>query len=141
LLKILTLSSLPSLAEFLIFTGFLAAAYALQVPKGYNQENLILGLIYAWFCIFMIFNYIPTSTVTVPWMRFVRCASRPIMRLSKFKRNLFYGLFVTAVIVITVFSLPESPDSTRLQRLVALFGLFVFFAALWLTSTVSFVFI
>ncbi|CAO3646040.1 unnamed protein product [Cunninghamella blakesleeana] len=122
------------LAMFLIFTGFLAAAYALQVPKGYNQENLILGLIYAWFCIFMIFNYIPTSAVTRPWKKTILFISSPIRRFSPKIRSIAYACFVTAVIVVTVFSLPESENSTRIQRVISLFGLGVFIGGLFLAS-------
>ncbi|KAI9470100.1 MAG: Na+ dependent nucleoside transporter C-terminus-domain-containing protein [Benjaminiella poitrasii] len=123
------------IAYFLIFTGFLAAAYALQVPKGYNQENLILGLIYAFFCLKFLFKYIPTTVVSRPFAWCVRVVGGPIMKLSYRVRMISYGIFVLAVIVITVFSLPAKPESPRLQRLVALFGMFVFMFLLWLSST------
>lgn len=121
---------------WLIFTGFLCAAYALQVPKRYNQENLILGLIYAWFCLYMIFTYIPITLIIRPCLRFVQFVSEPtIMRLPRRWRSALYALFVLAVIVITVFSLPEQPDSTRVQRLIALFGMVLFLAVLFASST------
>ncbi|KAI8086595.1 Na+ dependent nucleoside transporter C-terminus-domain-containing protein [Halteromyces radiatus] len=119
---------------WLIFTGFLAAAYALQVPKGYNQENLILGLIYAWFTLYMIFNYIPTSVVTKPCGMMIHIVSSPLMRLSSFVRSLLYVALVTVVMVVTVFSLPEKPESTRIQRVISLFGMGVFIGLLVLTS-------
>ncbi|KAG1050729.1 hypothetical protein G6F43_007018 [Rhizopus delemar] len=122
------------LAYFVIFTGFLAAAYALQVPKGYNQENLILGLIYAFVVLKIIFNYIPTTIITKPWMYCVRAVGKPIMKIPKTYRTIAYGFLVLCVIVATVFGLPEKPESTRLQRLVALFGMVVFLAILYITS-------
>ncbi|KAI8968330.1 Na+ dependent nucleoside transporter C-terminus-domain-containing protein [Mycotypha africana] len=122
------------IAYFLIFTGFLAAAYALQVPKGYNQENLILGLIYAFFCLKLLSHYIPSSYYTTPWNYCVEMVRKPWMRLPKKWRTLAYAIFVIGVILIIVFSLEEKPESKRIQRLVALFGMCVFFFCLWATS-------
>ncbi|KAI9304463.1 Na+ dependent nucleoside transporter C-terminus-domain-containing protein [Cunninghamella echinulata] len=119
---------------FLIFTGFLAAGYALQLPKGYDQENLILGLIYAWFCIFMIFNYIPTTTVTHPWNKAIHWLSSPIRQFSPKIISIGYAAFVAAVMVATVFALPEKEESTRVQRVISFFGLGVFIGGLYLTS-------
>lgn len=120
---------------WLLFTGFLAAAYALQVPKGYNQENLILGLIYACFTLKMIFNYVPFSLITTPCWKVWDTVAAPFYKLSKRLRSILYGAFVVAVIVITVFSIPET-DSTRLQRFIALVGLVVFLLLLVVSSTV-----
>lgn len=125
---------------FLIFTGFLAAGYALQLPKGYDQENLILGLIYAWFCIFMIFNYIPTTTVTHPWNKAIHWLSSPIRQFSPKIISIGYAAFVAAVMVATVFALPEKEESTRVQRVISFFGLGVFIGGLYLTSNVKYIF-
>ncbi|CAO3589853.1 unnamed protein product [Absidia cylindrospora] len=122
------------LVMWVIFTGFLAAAYALQVPKGYNQENLILGLIYAWFCLFMLFNYIPTTVVTKPCGKIIHVVCSPFMRLSPLIRSLLYVALVTVVMVATVFSLPEKEESTRIQRVISLFGMGMFIAMLVLSS-------
>ncbi|KAF7724271.1 hypothetical protein EC973_001172 [Apophysomyces ossiformis] len=122
------------LAMWLIFTGFLAAAYALQVPKGYNQENLILGLIYAWFSIYIFFCHAPTSIVTKPWKLALKTVSAPLRLLSSRMRTLLYVAFTVSVIIVTVFSLPESPDSTRIQRLIALFGMFIFLGGVFACS-------
>jgi CNT family concentrative nucleoside transporter len=94
-----------------------------------------LGLIYAFFCLKFLFKYIPTSIITKPWNRCVSIVAAPIVRLPKHIRAIGYGFFVMAVIVATVFSLPEKPESTRLQRLIALFGLVVFFSVLYITSS------
>ncbi|KAI9313025.1 Na+ dependent nucleoside transporter C-terminus-domain-containing protein [Dichotomocladium elegans] len=123
------------LAMWLIFTGFLAAAYALQVPKGYNSENLVLGLIYAWFTLSMIFTYIPFTTVTKPFWALWDMISRPFYKLSKRMRSIAYGAFVAVVMIVTIFSIPESEDSTRLRRLIALFGLVVFLVCLVASSS------
>ncbi|KAI9256705.1 Na+ dependent nucleoside transporter C-terminus-domain-containing protein [Sporodiniella umbellata] len=123
------------LAYFLIFTGFLAAAYALQLPKGYSQENLILGLIYAFFVLKIAFNYIPTTVYSKPWMYCVHTIAKPIRMIPHRVLCFGYAFLVFAVIAATVFSLPETAESTRLQRLVSLFGIFVFFAGLYLSST------
>ncbi|KAF7727670.1 hypothetical protein EC973_007328 [Apophysomyces ossiformis] len=122
------------LIMWLIFTGFLSAAYALQVPKGYNQENLILGLIYAWFTLYIFFCHVPTSIVTTPFRKTVDTISSPIMRLSALMRSILYGALVFTVIVVTVFSLPETPDSSRVQRLIALFGMVVFLGMVFACS-------
>ncbi|KAI8084105.1 Na+ dependent nucleoside transporter C-terminus-domain-containing protein [Gilbertella persicaria] len=121
-------------AYFLIATGFLAAAYALQVPKGYNQENLILGLIYAFLALKLATKYIPTSFISTSWLYCVEKVSQPLKRAPERIRTIAYGFFVLAVVVVTVFSLPEKPESMRVQRVVALFGMLVFFACLYITS-------
>lgn len=112
----------------------MAAAYALQVPKGYSQENLILGLIYAFFCLKFLFKYVSTSHITKPCLWCARKVMGPVMRLPKLYRTLGYAFFVLAVILITVFCLPEKPESSRLQRLQALFGMIVFMFCLWASS-------
>lgn len=68
-------------------------------------------------------------------MTCVRFVGAPIMRLPKHIRSIAYGVFVTAVIAGTIFGLPENEHSTRLGRLIALFGVFVFMAVLYATST------
>ncbi|KAI7898417.1 Na+ dependent nucleoside transporter C-terminus-domain-containing protein [Cokeromyces recurvatus] len=123
------------IAYFVIFTGFLAAAYALQVPKGYNKENLVLGLIYAFFCLKFLFKYVPTTIITRPFSWCVRKVGEPIMKLPYRIRIISYAIFVLAVIVVTVFSLPAKPESPRIQRLIGLFGMFVFMFVLWATSS------
>ncbi|KAG1108597.1 hypothetical protein G6F42_015927 [Rhizopus arrhizus] len=106
------------LAMWLIFTGFLSAAYALQVPKGYSQENLVLGLIYAYFTLFLFFCWVPTTIVTKPWMFCQRkIASFIYSNMSKRTRTIAYG--------------EESP---RVRRLIALFGMVVFIVGTWLAS-------
>ncbi|KAI7877457.1 hypothetical protein K492DRAFT_197647 [Lichtheimia hyalospora FSU 10163] len=121
------------LAMWLIFTGFLVAAYTLQVPKGYNSENLILGLIYAWFTLYIVCQYISFSRVTQPLYNLGLSIMAPFLRLSKRWRLLIYALFVTTVIVATVFSFPEN-KSTRKQRLISLFGVVVFLLLLTASS-------
>ncbi|KAI9470711.1 MAG: Na+ dependent nucleoside transporter C-terminus-domain-containing protein [Benjaminiella poitrasii] len=115
------------LAMWLIFTGFLCAAYALQIPKGYNQELLVLGLIYLYFTLFLFFCYVPTTVVTKPWL-FCLGKIRTFLysNLGPKVRMISYGCFVFIVIVVTVFSLPEKEESPRLRRLISLFGLLVF---------------
>lgn len=121
---------------WLIFTGFLVAAYILQVPKGYNSENLILGLIYAWFTLYIISQYISFSRITRPVYNLGHSIMTPFLQLSKRWRLSIYALFVTTVIVATVFSFPETKSSTRKQRLISLFGLVVFLLLLTVSSHV-----
>ncbi|CDS05097.1 hypothetical protein LRAMOSA07626 [Lichtheimia ramosa] len=122
------------LAMWLIFTGFLVAAYILQVPKGYNSENLILGLIYACFTLYIISQYISFSRITRPVYNLGHSIMTPFLQLSKRWRLSIYALFVTTVIVATVFSFPETKSSTRKQRLISLFGLVVFLLLLTASS-------
>ncbi|KAI9316290.1 Na+ dependent nucleoside transporter C-terminus-domain-containing protein [Dichotomocladium elegans] len=121
------------LGMFLIFTGFLAAAYALQVPKGYDQENLILGLIYAWFVLIMIFNYVPRSVVSKPMWAAWDFVAKPFYKIPRRWRMVMYGAFDAVVIIVTIFSIETS--ASRVQRLIALFGLVVFVFCLYATST------
>ncbi|KAI8096920.1 Na+ dependent nucleoside transporter C-terminus-domain-containing protein [Halteromyces radiatus] len=123
------------LVMWLIFTGFIAAAYALQVPKGYNQENLILGLIYAWHSLYVFFCFVPTTVVTKPWSILVRTAYAPIKGFSSQTRSLMYVSLVLVVIVVTVFSLPETSQSTRVQRLIAFVGMILFILGTFASST------
>ncbi|SAL98983.1 hypothetical protein [Absidia glauca] len=123
------------IAMWLIFTGFLSAAFALQVPKGYNQENLILGLIYAWHTIYVFFCFVPTTVVTKPWMFLVRTAYAPIRGFSSTTRSLMYGALVVTAIVVTVFSLPETEQSSRVQRLIAFVGMIFFVISSFASST------
>lgn len=125
---------------WLIFTGFLSAAYALQVPKGYSQENLILGLIYAYFTLYLFFCYVPTTIVTKPWLFCLRKVSSFIYsNMGKKTRTIAYAGLVLAVIVATVFSFPEKEESPRIRRLISLFGLIVFIFGTWLVSKVYYI--
>lgn len=125
---------------WLIFTGFLSAAYALQVPKGYNQENLILGLIYAYFTLYLFFCYVPTTIVTKPWLFCLRKTSSFIYsNMGKRTRTISYAGLVLAVIVATVFSFPEKEESPRIRRLISLFGLIVFILGTWSVSKVCYI--
>jgi CNT family concentrative nucleoside transporter len=127
---------------WLIFTGFLCAAYALQIPKGYNQELLVLGIIYAYFTIFMFFCYVPTTIVTKPWSYTVNAISKFICeRIGLRMRTILWGAFVIVVIAATVFSFPEKEESPRLKRLIALFGLVVFIAGTYAASAVKYTYV
>ncbi|KAI8062413.1 Na+ dependent nucleoside transporter C-terminus-domain-containing protein [Gongronella butleri] len=120
---------------WLIFTGFFCAAMALQVPaRGYWSENLVLGLIYAWHSIYVFFCFVPTTIVTKPWNWIISTAYAPLSGLESRVRTAMYAGLVVVVIIVTVFSLPESPDSTRVQRVISLFGLVFFYAALFAAS-------
>ncbi|CAO3592496.1 unnamed protein product [Absidia cylindrospora] len=123
------------IAMWLIFTGFVSAAYALQVPKGYNQENLILGLIYAWHSLYVFFCFAPTTVVTKPWMFAVRTVYAPISGFSSRTRTIMYASFVLAVIMVTVFALPETEHSKRVQRLIAFVGMILFIVFTFASST------
>ncbi|KAI8982070.1 Na+ dependent nucleoside transporter C-terminus-domain-containing protein [Mycotypha africana] len=121
---------------WLLFTGYLCASYALQIPKGYNQELLILGLIYLYFTLYLLFCYVPTTIVTKPWNYTLNEISRFLhARLSQRIRTLSWAFFVLVVIVVTIFSLPEKEESPRVRRLIALFGLVVFIGGTYGAST------
>lgn len=124
---------------WLVFTGFLIAAYVLQIPKGYNQELLVLGIIYAYFTLFLFFCYVPTTVVTKPWSRCINAISSFIYsNMGPRTRIISYAAFVIAVIVITIFSFPEKVESPRIRRLISLFGLFVFLSATYASSVVKY---
>ncbi|KAI8064112.1 Na+ dependent nucleoside transporter C-terminus-domain-containing protein [Thamnidium elegans] len=116
--------------HFLIWlglTGFLCASYALQIPKGYNQELLVLGIIYLYITLYIIFCHVSTTLVTRPVVMTLNSVSSTLEKfLTPKKRSIIYGILVTLIIVSIVFSFPESQDSPRLKRLVSLFGMFVF---------------
>ncbi len=123
---------------WLVFTGFLIAAYVLQIPKGYSQELLVLGICYAYFSLFMLFCYVPTTIVTKPWSFCLNKVSVFVYsNLGKRTRIISYAIFVFAVIAATIFSFPEKEESPRLRRLVSLFGMFVFLAGTYGASVVK----
>ncbi|KAI9311132.1 Na+ dependent nucleoside transporter C-terminus-domain-containing protein [Dichotomocladium elegans] len=122
------------LIVWLAFTGFLCAAYALQVPKGYDSENLILGLLYGWVTLYFLFQHIPIRFITTPIKRVAHLLYAPSLgKIDRRWRMLLFAFLVGTAIVATVFSLPET-NSTRLQRLIALFGLAVFLFVLTVFS-------
>lgn len=124
---------------WLIFTGFLIAAFVLQVPKGYSQELLVLAIIYAYFTLYMFFCYVPTTIVTKPWSMCVNKTSSFICsNLGKRTRIISYAILVAVIIAATIFSFPEKEESPRVRRLISLFGMFVFLAATYATSVVKY---
>ncbi|KAI7856544.1 Na+ dependent nucleoside transporter C-terminus-domain-containing protein [Circinella umbellata] len=114
------------LAMFLIFTGYVAAAFALQVPKGYDSENLVLGILYAFFTLYILFQHIPISIIINPFLAAVSFVGRPVMKLSRRVRGALYFGGVLVIIAVVVFSMPETENSTRLQRLIGFVGLLFF---------------
>lgn len=136
---VLILLKICSLLMWLIFTGFLIAAYVLQIPKGYNQELLVLGIIYAYFSLFLFFCYVPTTIVTKPWSRCIKSISSLIYsNMGPRTRIIAYAAFVVVVIVVTIFSFPEKEESPRVRRLISLFGLFVFLLSTYAASVVKY---
>ncbi|KAI8876963.1 hypothetical protein K501DRAFT_298534 [Backusella circina FSU 941] len=120
---------------WLTFTGFVCAAFALQIPKGYNQENLVLGLIYAWFTLYIIFCHVKTTVVTAPWHYCISFLSEPLQRyMTPFARTLTYAILVFSVMAATIFTFPEKPESPRMKRLISLFGIIVFLTTLFALS-------
>ncbi|KAG1468775.1 hypothetical protein G6F56_003641 [Rhizopus delemar] len=120
---------------WILFTGFFIAAYVINIPKGYDQELLILGLVYLYTTIYLFFCFAPTTVVTKPWNYVVNTISDFLCRrLSLRIRSFAWALIVVIVIVATVFSFPEKEESPRIRRLIALFGFFFLIFATWLTS-------
>lgn len=123
---------------WLALTGFICAAYALQIPKGYNQELLVLGIMYAYITCYILFCHVPTTIITTPWKRCIHNMSNLIhQRTNYLVRTIVYGFIVLCVITATVFSFPEKEESPRLRRLISLFGLFVFILGTFASSVVS----
>lgn len=117
-------------------TGFLCAAYSLQIPKGYNQELLVLGIMYAYITLYMVFCHVSTSIITRPCSHIIKFFSRPLKHVGSGKRKMIYACIVTLIISGTVFSFPEKQDSPRLKRLISFFGLFVFIFGTYRSSVV-----
>lgn len=127
-----------SILIWLALTGFISAAYALQIPKGYNQELLVLGILYVYITCYIIFCHVPTTIITTPWKRGIHATSGLIHQHSTYIfRTALYGLIVLGVIAATVFSFPEKEESPRLRRLISLFGLFVFVFGTFAASVVG----
>lgn len=123
---------------WLALTGFICAAYALQIPKGYNQELLVLGIMYAYITCYILFCHVPITIITTPWKRCIHSMSNLIhQRTNYLVRTIVYGFIVLCVITATVFSFPEKEESPRLRRLISLFGLFVFILGTFASSVVS----
>jgi CNT family concentrative nucleoside transporter len=128
------------LHSFLIWfglSGFLCAAYALQIPKGYDQELLVLGILYLYITLYILFCHIPTTIITQPYSHFINYISRLYNYLNPLQQTLFYATTVTLLIVATVFSFPEKPESPRIKRLIPLFGIVVFLVGTYSVSMVN----
>ena len=124
---------------WLVFTGFLIAAYVINIPKGYNQELLVLGLCYLFFSLYMMFCYVPTTVVTKPWNACINAISNFICSLMGATiRKIVYAFLVFVIIAATIFSFPEKDESPRLKRLISLFGMFVFLAGAYVLSAVKY---
>ncbi|KAG1470814.1 hypothetical protein G6F56_002465 [Rhizopus delemar] len=120
---------------WILFTGFLIASYVLQIPKGYDQELLILGLLYLYTSLFLLFCYVPTTVVTKPWNFTVHSISEFLCkRFSHRIRTIFWTSFVIAVIVATVFAFPEKEESPRIRRLISVFGFFIIIVCIYISS-------
>lgn len=99
---------------------------------------LILGLIYLYFTLYVFFCYVPTTIVTKPWNYCLNKISSILYAHTGEKtRTILYGAFVLAVIIITVFSLPEKEESPRIRRLITIFGMLVFIGGTWICSKVE----
>jgi CNT family concentrative nucleoside transporter len=119
-------------------TGFLCSAYSLQIPKGYNQELLVLGVLYVYITLYLVFCHVSTSTITRPYTQCTNFASDAICNsLGPGKRTILYAAAVIIIITATVFSFPEKNESPRLRRLISLFGIFVFIFGTYASSKVS----
>ncbi|KAG0786220.1 hypothetical protein G6F57_008989 [Rhizopus arrhizus] len=120
---------------WILFTGFFIASYAIQIPKGYSQELLILGLIYLYTTLYLFFCFVPNTIVTKPWNYVLNSISDILCRrFSRRVRTIAWAAIVVVVIVATVFSFPEKEESPRIRRLIALFGFIVLIFGTWITS-------
>lgn len=98
----------------------------------------MLGIIYLYITLYIIFCHVPTTLVTRPIVTTLKFVSSTLEKfLTPKKRSIIYSILVTLIIVSIVFSFPESQNSPRLKRLVSLFGIFVFIIITFATSVVS----
>lgn len=98
----------------------------------------MLGIIYLYITLYIIFCHVPTTLITQPISKSIHFISSTLSRhISPGKRTIVYALLVTMIIAATVFSFPETQDSPRLKRLVSFAGLFVFILLTFATSVVS----
>ncbi|RUS30836.1 Na+ dependent nucleoside transporter C-terminus-domain-containing protein [Jimgerdemannia flammicorona] len=125
------------LLEVLIFTGFLIAAYIIQIPKGYNQELLVLGIIWLFTVLKLFFFHVKPHHITHPvYSAWQAAISRPVAKMEKRTRD--YAGITAAVALVLIIAFVPAEDlengSSRLQRFVSLFGMVVFLTLLWATS-------
>ncbi|KAI9275348.1 Na+ dependent nucleoside transporter C-terminus-domain-containing protein [Sporodiniella umbellata] len=125
----------PLLFIWIIFTGFLTAAFVLQTPKGYSQDLLVLGLLYTFTTIRLIFVYVPAMLITKPCNAFINQTSDFFCRrVSSQIWTYVWALFSLSFITISVFALKETEESPRIRRLISFSGYFIILGLVFLSS-------
>ncbi|KAI8080220.1 Na+ dependent nucleoside transporter C-terminus-domain-containing protein [Gilbertella persicaria] len=116
-------------------TGFICAAYVLQIPKGYNQELLVLGLLYGFISLYLFSCHVSTYRVTQIYSRIIQKIFVYLDNHSSDRvRTLCYGITVICIIIATVLSFPEKQESPRVKRLIPLLGMTLFVVCSYLAS-------
>ncbi|KAI7907774.1 Na+ dependent nucleoside transporter C-terminus-domain-containing protein [Cokeromyces recurvatus] len=120
---------------WLLLTAFVCVAFVLQIPKGYNQELLILGIVYTWISLYLLFCYMSTTIITDPWKKGIKIMSNFLYEYCNQKwRTICLGICLVIIVTVTVFSFPEKQESPRIRRLIPLFGMFIFIFSVYITS-------
>ncbi|KAI8991820.1 Na+ dependent nucleoside transporter C-terminus-domain-containing protein [Mycotypha africana] len=120
---------------WLLLTGFLCAAYSLQIKKGYNQELLVLGIIYLYISLYLLFKHVSIPIIKQLWDRAASVICSRLHESAPSKvRTCVYGCIVVAVIVAIVFAMPEKEESKRVQRLIPCLGVLVILCSIYATS-------
>ncbi|KAH8701650.1 H+/nucleoside cotransporter [Talaromyces proteolyticus] len=101
----------------------------------YDIGWLIPFLLYLAITLRILFFYVPITIVTVP-MRWTwdHTATPLVPLIPKKLRYPSAGLLVVAVILVGSFASPETPQNTRVDRVVSLVGLGLLIFTLWITS-------
>jgi CNT family concentrative nucleoside transporter len=117
---------------WLLFTGWWIAGLILH---RHDLGWLIPFLLYLAITLRILFFYIPITIVTVP-MRWVwdHTALVVVPLIPPKLRYPAAGFLVVSVIIIGSFASPESPQNTRVDRVISLIGLGLLIVALWATS-------
>ncbi|KAI8342214.1 Na+ dependent nucleoside transporter C-terminus-domain-containing protein [Choanephora cucurbitarum] len=120
---------------WLLMSGFVCAAYVLQIPKGYNQELLVLGLLYGFVSLRLLSRHLSFDPIVYPWYSFTQKLLFYLNHhLSDRIRTIGYAACVMGIIIATVLAFPEKQDSPRLKRLVSLLGMLVFIFCTYASS-------
>lgn len=123
-----------SVISWLAMTGFLIAAFILQVPKGYHQNLVVLGVLYLAFSLIFLSRHITAKNMSIQnvWEK-----DTLISRCNPPLKNIIYAITTLAIISAIVFGLPERPGSSRVDRLIPFFGFLIFLFGMCVTSVVS----
>lgn len=114
-------------------TGFVTAAFVLQIPKGYNKNLVVLGILYLAASLIFLSRHVTIKNMAI---RGIWTKETILPRCSAHLKIVIYAFTTVAIISSIVFGLPGRVDSARVDRLIPFFGFFALLIGLFVMSVV-----